>query len=34
MTSTAIGAVVQVKLEGGQLVSGTVRADGVVERGN
>ncbi len=34
MTSAAIGAVVQVKLEGGQLVSGTVRADGLVEKGN
>ncbi|MBC7599513.1 MAG: flagellar basal body P-ring formation protein FlgA [Polaromonas sp.] len=34
MTNAAVGAVVQVRLMGGQLVSGTVRTDGMVERSN
>lgn len=32
MTSAAVGAVLQVKMPGGQLLSGTVLADGSVER--
>ena len=34
MTGAAAGALVQVKIQGGQLISGIVRADGVVERAN
>lgn len=34
MTNAAVGAVVQVKTQNGQLISGVVRADGVVERAN
>lgn len=34
MTDAAIGAVVQVKIHGGQLISGIVRPDGIVERAN
>ncbi|MEO5659804.1 MAG: flagellar basal body P-ring formation chaperone FlgA [Polaromonas sp.] len=34
MTDAAAGAVVQVKIEGGQLISGIVRPDGTVERAN
>jgi flagella basal body P-ring formation protein FlgA len=32
MTDAAVGAVVQVKIQGGQRISGIVRADGTVER--
>ena len=34
MTDAAVGAVVQVKIQGGQLITGTVRPDGIVERAN
>ena len=34
MTSAEAGDVLQVRIQGGQLVSGTLRADGIVERGN
>jgi flagella basal body P-ring formation protein FlgA len=34
MTDAAVGALVQVKMQGGQLLSGIVRPDGVVERSN
>lgn len=34
MTSAAVGSVVQAKTQSGQLISGVVRADGVVERAN
>lgn len=34
MTDAAAGAVVQVKMQGGQLLSGIVRPDGIVERNN
>jgi flagella basal body P-ring formation protein FlgA len=34
MTNAAVGALVQVKMQGGQLTSGIVRADGIVERAN
>ena len=34
MTSAAVGSVVQAKTQSGQLISGVVRADGVVERTN
>lgn len=34
MTSAAVGSVVQAKIQTGQLISGVVRADGVVERAN
>lgn len=34
MTDAALGALVQVKIQGGQLTSGIVRADGSVERMN
>lgn len=34
MLDAAVGAVVQVKIQGGQLISGTVRPDGIVERAN
>lgn len=32
MTDAAVGAIVQVKIQGGQLLSGVVRPDGTVER--
>ena len=32
MTDAALGAVVQVKMEGGKLLSGIVRPNGIVER--
>lgn len=34
MTNAAVGAMVQVKMQGGQLLSGIVRPDGAVERAN
>ena len=34
MTDASLGAVVQVKMQGGQLVNGVVRPDGIVERSN
>ena len=34
MTAAAAGALVQVRLQGGQLLTGTLGADGTVERGN
>lgn len=34
MTNAAVGAIVQVKMQGGQLLSGVVRPDGTVERPN
>lgn len=34
MTNAAVGAIVQVKMQGGQLLSGVVRQDGIVERSN
>lgn len=34
MTNAAVGAIIQVKMQGGQLLSGIVRADGIVERPN
>lgn len=34
MTDAALGAIVQVKIEGGQVLRGVVRSDGVVERPN
>lgn len=34
MTQAAVGALIQVKIQGGQLVSGIVRPDGIVERAN
>lgn len=34
MNSAAVGAIVQVRMQGGQLLSGTLRPDGTVERGN
>lgn len=34
MTDASLGAVVQVKMQGGQLISGVVRPDGIVERSN
>ncbi len=34
MTNAAAGAIVQVKIQGGQLLSGVVRHDGIVERSN
>jgi flagella basal body P-ring formation protein FlgA len=34
MTNAAVGAIVQVKMQGGQLLSGIVRPDGMVERPN
>jgi flagella basal body P-ring formation protein FlgA len=34
MTDAAVGALVQVKMQGGQILSGIVRPDGVVERSN
>jgi flagella basal body P-ring formation protein FlgA len=34
MTDAAVGALVQVKIQGGQLISGIVRPDGIVERAN
>jgi len=34
MTSAQAGDVLQVRIQGGQLISGTLRADGIVERGN
>lgn len=34
MTNAAVGAIVQVKMQGGQLLSGIVRPDGTVERPN
>lgn len=34
MTSAAVGALLQVKMQGGQLISGIVRPDGVLERPN
>lgn len=34
MTNAAVGAIVQVKMQGGQLLSGVVRPDGMVERPN
>ena len=34
MTNAAVGAIVQVKMQGGQLLSGIVRPDGRVERAN
>lgn len=34
MTNSAVGETVQVKMQGGQLFSGTVRPDGTVERPN
>jgi flagellar basal body P-ring formation protein FlgA len=34
MLDAAVGAVVQVKIQGGQVISGTVRPDGIVERAN
>ncbi|WP_305626707.1 flagellar basal body P-ring formation chaperone FlgA [Rhodoferax sp.] len=34
MTDSAVGETVQVKMQGGQLLSGTVRPDGTVERPN
>lgn len=34
MNSAEAGGIVQVRIQGGPLVSGTLRADGVVERGN
>lgn len=34
MTNSAVGETVQVKMQGGQLLSGTVRPDGTVERPN
>lgn len=34
MLDAAVGAVVQVKIHGGQLISGIVRPDGIVERAN
>lgn len=34
MTAAEAGDMVQVRIQGGQLVSGTLRADGVVERSN
>jgi flagellar basal body P-ring formation protein FlgA len=34
MIDAAVGAVVQVKIQGGQLISGIVRPDGTVERAN
>lgn len=34
MSNAAVGAVIQVKTQSGQLISGVVRADGIVERAN
>ena len=34
MTNAAVGAIVQVKIQGGQVLSGIVRSSGVVERSN
>ena len=34
MASAEAGAMVQVRIQGGQLISGRLRADGIVERGN
>lgn len=34
MTSAATGALIQVKIQGGQLISGIVRPDGSIERAN
>jgi flagella basal body P-ring formation protein FlgA len=34
MSNAAVGAVIQVKTQNGQLISGVVRADGIVERAN
>lgn len=34
MTNAAVGAMVQVKMQGGQVLSGVVRPDGIVERPN
>ena len=34
MSAAAAGALVQVKMQGGQLLTGTLGADGIVERGN
>lgn len=34
MTAAAAGALVQVRMQGGQLLTGTLGADGTVERGN
>jgi len=34
MTDASMGAVVQVKMQGGQLISGVVRPEGIVERSN
>jgi flagella basal body P-ring formation protein FlgA len=34
MTNAAVGAVVQVKIQGGSLISGIVGPDGIVERMN
>lgn len=34
MTDAAVGALIQVKIQGGQLISGIVRPDGIVERAN
>ena len=34
MTSAATGALIQVKIQGGQLISGVVRPDGSIERAN
>lgn len=34
MTTAAVGAVIQVKMQGGQLISGKVAANGMIERSN
>jgi flagella basal body P-ring formation protein FlgA len=34
MTAAEAGMLLQVRIQGGQLISGTLQADGIVERSN